>query len=254
MRSNFYRRDWEIAGTEPLEALRLLGGYYECPKDPTGKRLGPLVGYAGKYEADDGSKRQYVGDIYANFAKAEERPRVYQSWVDRMKFDVPKVDVLLGMPMGGIAVAFALAPITSVEARFCFAEKQVIAMATEALREQSRLALVRHELHKGDRVAIVEDVTNNFSTTAEAVGLILEAGAEPVAILSWLNRSSAEIYQTEGLTLPVISLISKFFPQYRQDDPAVAEDIVAGNVVLKPKNDWLRLMEAMETHRPRSIW
>src|SRR3970040_2100331 len=121
MRSNFYRRDWEIAGTETLEALRLLGGYYECPKDPTGKRLGPLVGYAGKYEADDGSKRQYVGDIYANFAKAEERPRVYQSWADRMKFDVPEVDVLLGMPMGGIAVAFALAPITSAEARFCFA-------------------------------------------------------------------------------------------------------------------------------------
>jgi len=252
--SDFYLRDWDIAATEPLEALRLLGGYYECLKDPEGIRLGPLVGYAGKYDAPDGTKKQYVGDVYANFAKAEERPRVYASWADRIKFNVPKVDVLLGMPMGGITVAFALQPVTNHTARFCFAEKQVISVATESLREQSRLALVRHELHAGDRVAIVEDVTNNFSTTAEAIELILEASAKPVAILSWLNRSATDLYQGHGITLPVVSLVWKPFPQYRQDDPEVVIDITAGNVILKPKNEWPLLMEAMEVNRPRRIW
>jgi len=33
-----------------LEILRRCGGYYGCPKDAAGKRLGPLVGYAGKYD------------------------------------------------------------------------------------------------------------------------------------------------------------------------------------------------------------
>ena len=36
----------------PVDWLKLvsdLGGYYSCPKDQAGKRLGPLVGYAGRY-------------------------------------------------------------------------------------------------------------------------------------------------------------------------------------------------------------
>src|SRR5438105_1748153 len=52
---------------DPLEILRRCGGYYECPKDVNGQRLGPLVGYAGP----DQKGRQYVGDVYVNFAKAE---------------------------------------------------------------------------------------------------------------------------------------------------------------------------------------
>lgn len=60
---------------KPLELLKALGGYYLCPKDKEGNRKGPLVGYAGTYPTDQGTK-QYVGDIYANFALAEEHPMV----------------------------------------------------------------------------------------------------------------------------------------------------------------------------------
>lgn len=261
MASDFYKRDWDIASTKPLEALGLLNGYYECPKDVSGKRLGPLVGYAGKYTITQGSERgvqkQFVGDIYANFAKAENRPRVYDNWADRMKFDIGSLglDVVLGMPMGGIAAAFAMSRYNgNGGARFCFAEKKVTAVATETMREQSMLTLGRHELYEGERVGIGEDVVNNLSTTAEAVKLIRASGAEPVAILCWLNCSPTQIYESDGLALPIVSLIWKPFPQYRQDDPEVAEDIARGNVVLKPKNDWPRLMETMETNRPRSVW
>jgi orotate phosphoribosyltransferase len=256
MQDDFYRRGWEIIDMEPLEALRRLGGYYECPKQDSGKRLGPLVGYAGKYDAGDGKMLQYVGDVYANFSAAEARPRFYHAWADRMKFSFPepRPDVVLGMPMGGIAVAFALADVMHGEVRFAFAEKKITAIATETLREQSQLVLARHELFPGERVVIAEDVTNNFSTTAEAVKLIYEAGALPVAIMSFLNRSTLTVFEGEGRTLPVISLISKPFPQYRQDDPAVADDIAKGNVVLKPKNEWPRLMKAMEENRLRLTW
>ncbi len=52
---------------DPLALVERCGGYYKCPKDPSGKRLGPLVGYAGR----DAQGRQFVGDEYFNFAKAE---------------------------------------------------------------------------------------------------------------------------------------------------------------------------------------
>jgi hypothetical protein len=55
----------------PLDLARMCGGYYECPKSPDGKRLGPLVGYAGRDELG----RQYVGDIYVNFAQVERYGR-----------------------------------------------------------------------------------------------------------------------------------------------------------------------------------
>jgi len=40
-----------------------------------------------------------------------------------------------------------------------------------------------------------------------------------------------------GLDLPVVLLVRKPIDQYSQDDPAVAEDIKAGNVVWKTKDD-----------------
>ncbi len=59
--ANFYTQN-------PLTILKKLGGYYECPKNSSGKRLGPLVGYAGTYETG----KQYVGDVYIDFAKADQ--------------------------------------------------------------------------------------------------------------------------------------------------------------------------------------
>ena len=251
--------DHAIWSSEPLELLKEIGGYYECPKDESGKRLGPLVGYAGKYEASDGTQKQYVGDIYANFAIAEQYTEIYRVWGDRLKFDLGALQatVVMGMPMGGIATGFAL--IAGSHTRHIFAEKEVTALATENLREQSKLVLGRHELKPGDRVVIAEDVTNNFSTTKDAVQLIQDHDAVPVGIASWLNRSDRTVYEATILpkgviALPVVSLVHKPFPQYRQDDPAVAADIAAGNMVLKPKFEWPRLEKAMRDGAPRRMW
>lgn len=242
-----------ISEAEPLEALRLRDGFYECPRAPTGERLGPLVGYAGKYDAGNNTKLQYVGDVYANFAKAEEQPFIYMNWAtrleDRLRIAELALDVMLGMPMGGIAPAFALALV--MRTRFAYPEKKVSQAATDLLREQSSLAMIRHEIYAGERVAVVEDVTNNFSTTNDAFQLIHQAGATPVAVISWLNRSPVTSVKDEhtGLDVPVINLVHLPFDQYRQDDPAVAEDIRKKNVVLKPKHEWRKLTDAMSEQK-----
>lgn len=252
----------EIAGKRHLETLGNCGGFYSCPKDPDGRRLGSLVGYAGKYEAPDGSQKQWVGDIYANFAKAEMRSNVLEFFAKRLAYkmesnlildarlSVDDVNVFCGAPIGGYALATALGINTGIDV--IKAEKKVIALATSTSREKSELVFSRHSVEVALRYVIVEDVCNNFSTTEQLIQLICSGGGHVAAILCFLNRSLAvdSFYYSTTMSrrVPVVSLVRLPINEWKQDDPAVADDIAKGNVVWKPKDEWNRLMEAMKAH------
>lgn len=229
-----------------LDSLRRCGGYYECPKDSKDRRLGPLVGFAGKYEDKDGQMKQWVGDVYYNFAKAEERPSVIGKFallvaeqVERRLTFLP--DYVLGAPMGGVIFGFVLAENLLGPIGYIFAEKKIIALATATQREQSKLVLDRHEVKPESRVIIAEDVCNNFSTTQELQELLARNGSSVVGIACELNRSES----TSWNGIPVVSTLHIPTKQYKQEDPEVAEDIARGNVVWKPKDEWPKLAEAM---------
>lgn len=233
-----------------LEAiLRALQGYYECPKDAQGVRQGPLVGYAGKYKPDN---LQYVGDVYLNFAPVERYPFVMQNLAQRLdqkaKQLAPQpIEVYLGAPEGGKALAFTLA-MQNPGARYVYPDRKVITAATEHGREVAELIWSRHEIGVGDSVAIVEDLNNNFSTTDQLIELVVSARATVVAILSFYNRSvevTGDYYHYGGMEIPIVTLRSRSIPQFKQDDPFVAEDVAKGNVVWKPKPEWPRLQKAM---------
>jgi orotate phosphoribosyltransferase len=250
-----------IAGNDHMATLRNCGGYYVCPKDSSGRRLGPLVGYAGRYDAQDGSRKQFVGDVYANFAKAEIYPEVVRFFAQRLVVPLAKavlpqrIDAFCGAPYGGYTLADTLG-LVNLDQMVIKAEKKVIELATGLSREKSQLIFARHEVVPGLSYVIVEDVCNNFSTTAELIALIEAAGGKVVAIACFLNRS----LEVDGLFAPtigdglpcwpVISLVRKPIKEYRQDDPAVAEDVANNNVVWKPKNEWARLAQAMTDHEP----
>lgn len=229
-----------------LETLRRCNGFYDCPKDANGKRLGPLVGYAGKYDGE----HHFVGDVYANFAKLERFPHLMQSWATRLIHSdkvtqLLSVDTFCAAPFGGLSFADKLAMLLIRE--YIYTEKKIIHPGTE--RETSKMILNRHEITKGSHVAIVEDVTNNFSTTDQLIELITKHGGEVTCIVSMLNRSTK--YENEYVSaflnqpIPIISLARKIIPQFQQDDPEVAADIAAGNVVFKPKDEWDRLATAV---------
>jgi orotate phosphoribosyltransferase len=244
---------WELVdmyqrGTDPLELLQILGGFYECPKDANGKRLGLLVGYAGR----DKQGRQKVGDVYVNCALFEEWPELLHQFAKDRRFVLPvgKIDAFCGSPMGGLAFAQMLA--LAQKKRYIFSEKKVTELV-EGGKEKSDLVFGRHQPKEGENVVIVEDVANQFSTTDQQILLVRKYGANVVGIFCLLNRSTTvdDRYYSGAngqVGIPVISLIRKPFPSYKQDDPEVAEDVVAGNVVWKPKGtpqDWARLMAAM---------
>ena len=237
--------------SDHLKTLHACGGYYACPKDGDGKRMGPLVGYAGTYVAQDGAKKQWVGDVYANFAKAEEYPFVLKKFAEQTPLEelLNHIDVFCGAPLGGYDFTKMLGLV--YDRRAIKAEKKVIALATENSREESKLVFGRHEIKPGDDVAIVEDVCNNFSTTDKLISLIEKSGGKVTVIVCLLNRSLTVDYdylpagRSSGV-IPVCSLVRLPIPEFKQDDPAVEEDIKNGNVAWKPKDEWGRLMAAME--------
>lgn len=242
-----------IHPNDHLETLKRCGGYYRCPTAPDA-RLGPLVGYAGKYKDASGAEKAYVGEVYYNFAMAEELPHVLDHYatcfaVKNMGLLLKGIDldILLGAPMGGILTAGALG--RALLRRVVFAEKKVTAVATKEKREESILVLDRHAISAGKKVAVVEDVCNNFSTTEKIISLVEKAGSQVVAIFCWLNRSSVTEYEIGETVMPVVSLLHIPTAQYRQDDPYVSSAIETGNVVWKPKDEWKRLEQAMRLNK-----
>lgn len=236
-----------------FEKLQACGGYYRCPKDLAGKRLGPLVGYAGTYDAPDGTKKQWVGDEYFDFAPMDEQPKVLQYFADYMADIVTKdqlnhMDVLCSMPLGGYSFGHALA--LSLDRKVIRAEKKVTALATPTSREQSELVFARHSVGDCLKYAVVEDVCNNFSTTEQAIKLIDSLGGRVSLILCLLNRSikvnSAYYSHLLCCNIPVISVVRQMVNEYAQDDPLVADDVKSGNVVWKPKNERPFLQAQME--------
>ncbi len=234
---------------DPIELWKAAGGFYQCPKDADGKRLGPLVGYAGTYQDDLDLNKHYVGEVYFNFAAVEQYPRPLRRFAQLLMLQLEQegdISVFLGAPMGGIGLAFALGDFFE-DVRVVFAEKKVLAPGSE--REQSSLVIARHELDPDDRVVIIEDVCNNFSTTEQLINLVQASGATVCAIGCALNRSEMSCYHPPsaplGDHLPVRSVIHIPSPQFRQKDLEVWEDVRDGNIVWKPKVDWERLMTAM---------
>jgi orotate phosphoribosyltransferase len=247
-----------IAGDRHLETLRNCGGYYKCPVGPDDNRLGPLVAYAGKYPADLGTQKQFVGEVYANFAKAEVYPEVLRFFAQCIAQRLEAIigfdsfDVFCAAPIGGYALSVALGLTTG----HCMikAEKKVIEAATSSAREKSELVFGRHGVEEGKRYVIVEDVCNNFSTTEQLIKLIRAGKGKIEAIVCFLNRSMTvdQLYFSPilGRSVPVISLVRMPIDEWKQNDPAVANDIAKGNIVWKPKDkdEWARLMKAMRDH------
>jgi adenine/guanine phosphoribosyltransferase-like PRPP-binding protein len=236
-----------------LNMLRSCGGYYSCPKSPDGRRLGPLVGYAGKYESPDGKKLQYVGDVYANFSQLESNSEmleiVARHLVAKLEFQIglPPLTDFCAAPIGGYSLGTALGLASKLDV--IKAEKKVTALATETSREKSELTFARHCICSDARYIIVEDICNNFSTTEDLIKLIYQGLGKVEAIACFLNRSlvvgDEYFSETLGRSIPVISLVRLPILEYKQDSPAVADDVAKGNVAWKPKDNWPQLMRAM---------
>jgi adenine/guanine phosphoribosyltransferase-like PRPP-binding protein len=244
-----------LHGEDVLATLDAVGGTYDCPKNSAGERIGPLVGYAGQYRFDngtpDGVMKNWVGDYYADFAYAEQHPQLYAAWANRIAENLEKynLDVIIGAPEGGKAVAFAIAQ--RLGCRYVYPEKKIISYGDPKRRDETEMVFDRHFLIPGERAAIGEDVTNNLSTAGELIRLTQRKYAEVVVITSWLNRSGKQMYSNpgDGEAVPIESLLHREMAKYKQEDPQVAADVADGKVVWKAKHEFPDLRMMYEKHR-----
>ena len=234
---------------DALTILCKCDGYYQTPKDPAGNYTGPLVGYAGRYDDGHGNQLQFVGDVSYNFARAERFPHVRAYFAQGILSTLTRLgtdfDAIIGAPMGGILLSGDIGRMAN--RRTMFMEKKVDEAETATSREKSHLIMDRHELSAGDLVVLGEDVVNNLSTTDKAWEVIKSFGAHLVGITCAFNRSGKdEFVAPDGTKIPIICYAWVPTVQYRQDDPAVAQQIADGKWVKKPKDHWAELKAAMD--------
>lgn len=230
---------------------------YLCPKRE-GLRVGPLVPYAGKDERG----RNLVGDIYFNFRRIEQYGLVVDAFAEEVKRKLTKqgllesFDTVCGIPEGGRTLGQTLGRILGK--RFVYALKKP-KPKEEGKKQEYEWDLSQFEFAPGERLAVVEDVFNNFQNTDNTLAEVAATGAEVVLLLGALNRSPfADTAYTPksgkyaGQAIPIVAAIRESYPEYRQDDPEVVMDIARGNIEWEVKKNWPNLIRAMDLHNTTS--
>ncbi len=239
-------------GEKLLDLGKRCDAVYVCPKDGH-VRKGPLVPYAGK----DSQGRNFVGDMYFNFRRIEPHLKVVEEFaetvwlklIDQKLLD--SFETICGIPQGGRTFGQELARITGK--RFVYADKKP--KPTESGKKQEYTwDLLQFDFEPGERVAIAEDVYNNFQNTDNTLTQIAVTGVDVVLLVGALNRSP--VHDTfyipkegplSGHTLPVVTSIREVYPEYEQDDPAVIDDMKRGNIEWEVKKNWAHLCASMES-------
>lgn len=235
-----------LPGEDLLELGKRCNAVYVCPKVGS-ERKGPLVAYAGK----DSKGRNLVGDIYFNFLEIAPHPLAVSAFAevalkklnDQGLLDT--FDTICGIPRGGKIFGEELARIAGK--RFTFPEKTP--KPTEVGKKQEYTwDLSQFDFEVGERVAIAEDVFNNFQNTDNTLEVIAATGADIVLLVGALNRSPIhqKFYTPKSdrvKILPVVASICEAYPEFEQGDPVVAGDIAAGKLELEVKKNWARLCE-----------
>ena len=245
---------------DDLKALaRLCDALYICPKDHVGKRLGPMVAYAGK--SPDG--KNLIGDIYFNFRRIECHPLVVEQFAEVVAEKIigahiaDTLDTVCGIPEGGRSLAQPLARILGK--RFVYATK-VPKPTEQGKKQEYTWDLSQFAFAQKERLLVVEDVINNLQNTDKTREQIALTGGEVVILSAALKRSpfaDTEYIPRKGpyadKVLPIVAAIREPYPEYSQTDSAVVGDVAAGNVEFGVKNNWTLLMVAMECASGRKV-
>jgi orotate phosphoribosyltransferase len=100
-----------------------------------------------------------------------------------------RVDLVASPAVGGIVIGFAVAQALGV--KFIFSERE------------NGVMTFRRGFHvpEGARVLVVEDVVTTGGSVAEVIGLVREAGGDPIAVASLIDRGGPKAFDEELIAL-----------------------------------------------------
>lgn len=234
-----------LPGEDLMELVKRCNAVYFCPKLGS-ERKGSLVAYAGK----DIKGLNLVGDVYYNFRRIEVHPKVVEAFAEvacQKLCDqglIDTFDTVCGIPQGGRTFGQMVALIAGK--RFAYADKKP--KPTDVGKKQEYTwDLSQFDFEQGERVAIAEDVYNNFQNTDNTLSQIAVTGANIVLLVGALNHSP--LYKNTYKGLPIVTSVRKSYPVYEQSDPEVAGDIAAGRLELEVKKNWVHLCATMHSSK-----
>ncbi|MFY9484341.1 MAG: hypothetical protein WAP74_01830 [Patescibacteria group bacterium] len=249
-------REILIAGTDHLETIRRCDGYYEATQNGDGTFLGPLV-ITGSYEVSLGTgiRRALLSPILYNIARVEQKVSVLSHFSRLLRARVIEQLGTRDIPGDEVIESLIVIPRTNFGTLLAFhlgcqlveAEKRITRPAGELQPPQYELVFERHRLEKGQRVAIFDDVGNNFTGVTKLITELGRLNSKIVAVICVVNRSGKTIQSLpcHG-DIPIISLLDLPTPQYHQDDPLVAAALEQRNIFGDPKKHWDQLLAIMK--------
>ncbi len=150
----------------------------------------------GDFTLTSGKKSKYYVDI----KRASTEPKILKVIAEEMNARLPKgIDRLAGLELGAVPIVVAVA----LESGLPY----VILRKGE--RTHGTGKLIEGTLNKGDRVALVEDVTTTGGSSAKSIDILVGAGAKVDDVLVVVDREEGAreaINQKGARLIPLVKI------------------------------------------------
>ncbi|HKL29196.1 MAG TPA: orotate phosphoribosyltransferase [Natrialbaceae archaeon] len=153
----------------------------------------------GRFELSDGSLIDYYVDKYAFETDPETLGRVTDAIVERL--DGREIDVLAGPALGAVPLVTAASLRLGLPSAF-------VRLGEKRAGTQAR---IEGTIEKGQRVAILEDVTMTGATITETAALVEDAGGVVEALIVVVDRDegAAERVAEAGYELEYLTRVGE---------------------------------------------
>jgi orotate phosphoribosyltransferase len=149
----------------------------------------------GKFKLSDGALTDYYVDKY----EFETDPEVLSVVADHLAqhIDTDAIDVVAGPAMGAVPLVTAVSLATGVDAAFVRGGEQ----------HTGAMARVEGNVDLGDRVVVLEDVTNTGRTVLETANLLEELGASVELVVTVVDRNEGAAERISDAGFEFVSLL-----------------------------------------------
>jgi orotate phosphoribosyltransferase len=155
----------------------------------------------GKFKLSDGALTDYYIDKYVFETHPEVLGVIADEIVDRLEGS--GVDVIAGPELGGVPLVTAVSLQTGIPSAYI----------RKGEKHYGTQARIEGTIEKGDRVAIVEDVTTTGGTILETAEVIEEIGgiAERLIVVVDRNAQAVENVREAGYELEYLTRVGEDF-------------------------------------------
>jgi orotate phosphoribosyltransferase len=152
----------------------------------------------GDFTLASGKRSKYYIDI----KRASTDPKILSEIAEDMETEIRgkgiKVDAIAGVVLGSVPLAVALSLRTGIP----------YVMVRKEKKDHGTGKLIEGVLKAGMRVLVVEDVVTSAGSSAEAIGILREAGAKVDFVLAVIDRQEGGAARLNEIGVQLLPLLT----------------------------------------------